>query len=82
MAFNFQQLALIQKVKPLIDTFRIEHPKFGLFLNAVRQDAVRKDSIIEITVTSPEGKSYTTNIKLTENDLELLEMMKTFQKGT
>lgn len=76
MALNFQHLAMIQKVKPLLDRFRTEHPKFPLFLNAVQQDGLRKGSVLEISVTSPEGKHYTTNIRLTDNDIELLEMIK------
>lgn len=76
MAFNFQHLAMAQKVKPLLDNFRAEHPKFPLFLNAIQQDGLRKGSVLEISVTSPEGKNYTTNIRLTDNDMELLEMIK------
>lgn len=76
MSFNFQHLGLIQKARPLIDKFRMEHPKFPLFLNAVYQNALQKDSIIEISVTSPEGKVFTTNIKLTDNDMELLQCLK------
>ena len=76
MAFNFQQLALLQKVKPLVDRFRAEHPKFPLFLKAVQKDGIKEGSVLEITVTSPEGKTYTTNLKLTENDMNLLDMIK------
>lgn len=76
MAFNFQQLAMLQKVKPLLDTFRAEHPKVSLFLHAIQQDAIRKDSVMELSVTTPEGKTYTSNIRLTDNDMKLLEMMK------
>lgn len=76
MSFNFQHLGLIQKARPLIEKFRMEHPKFPLFLNAVYQNALQKDSIIEISVTSPEGKVFTTNIKLTDNDMELLQCLK------
>ena len=76
MSLNFQHLGLIQKAKPLIDNFRSEHPKFTPFLNAVYQNALRKDGILEITATSPEGKAFTTNLKLTDNDMELLQLLK------
>ena len=45
------------------------------FIHAVKGDACRKDSIIEISVKSPEGRNYTTNFRVTEKDLELIQML-------
>ncbi len=56
--------------------FRLNHPKFPLFLNAVSQEALVEGSVIEITVTTPEGKNYCSNIKLKQDDLEMLDCLK------
>lgn len=56
--------------------FRMNHPKFPLFLNAVSQEALVEGSVVEITVTTPEGKNYCSNIKLKQDDLEMLDCLK------
>lgn len=61
--------------KTSIERFRSNHPKFPLFVNAVSQDALMEGTIIDITVTSPEGKQYSSNIKLKEEDIELMKMI-------
>lgn len=76
MNMNFNQIAMLQKMKEGIDRFRIHHPKFPAFLNAVSQEALGEGTIVEITVTTPEGKNYCSNLKLGADDLELLETLK------
>ena len=55
---NFNQITMLSKMKNAMETFRRNHPKFPLFLNAVSQDALVEGTIIEINVTTPEGKNY------------------------
>lgn len=76
MNMNFNQIAMLQKMKAGLDKFRVHHPKFPAFLNAVSQDALREGTIVEITVTTPEGKNYCSNLKLNDDDLELIETLK------
>ena len=59
----------------------MNHPKFPLFLNAVSQDALREGAVVEITVTTPEGKNYCSNLKLMQEDLELIECLKALRQG-
>ncbi len=59
-----------------MEQFRMNHPKFPMFLNAVSREALIEGSVIEITVTTPEGKNYCSNIKLKQEDLELVECLK------
>ena len=68
-------------LKSAFSTFQQEHPKFMPFIHAVKGDACRKDSIIEISVKSPEGRNYTTNFRVTEKDLELIQMLKDMQEN-
>lgn len=73
---NINQIAMIQKLKTSMDTFRNNHPKFPPFLDAVSKDALMEGTIIEITVTTPQGKNYCTNVKLKPEDMELMESFK------
>lgn len=76
MGFDFNQMAMMQKIKSGMDRFRANHPKFPMFLNAVAQDALREGTIIEINVTTPEGKNYCSNLKLKSEDIEFLDTLK------
>ena len=72
-------MALMQ-VKGMLDKFKKNHPKVPMFLS----DAVRnmgEGSIIEMSVTSPDGRKITTNMKVTQEDLELVEQLKAFGQG-
>lgn len=51
--------------------FSKNHPKFTQFIDAVSQDALSEGTLIEINVTTPDGKSYSSNLKLTKSDMEL-----------
>ena len=57
---KLSQLAQIQKLKTQLDAFQRNHPKFTPFLDAVNKNALAEGTIIEIKVTSPEGKHYET----------------------
>ena len=58
MAMN--PMALL-KMKKAWDTFSGNHPRFPAFLQAVQNTGIREGTIIEVTITTPEGKSMTTN---------------------
>ncbi len=58
------------------DTFKKKHPKFPLFLKKISTEAILENSIIEIHVTTPEGKTYSSNLKVTKTDVELVEQIK------
>lgn len=56
--------------------FKSNHPKFPLFLNAMTKEGLHENTVIEISVTTPEGKTYNTNLKLCCSDMELMETIK------
>ena len=66
----------IMKFKGAWDTFTKNHPKFVPFMQAVGQDAIADGTIIEVKETSPEGKAYNTNMKITQSDLDLFAQFK------
>lgn len=59
--------------------FTSKHPKFPKFLQAVSNEGIKEGTVIEIDVTTPDGKNYCTNLKITQSDLELLEQIKKMQ---
>ena len=77
---NFSQLAKLQTLKKHLDIFQKNHPKFQHFLNAVSRDALREGSVIEIKVTSPEKKTYITNLKLKKDDLDFLQALQQLRR--
>lgn len=79
MNMNFNQLAMMQKLKSGMERFRANHPKFPMFLQAVSQDAMVEGSVIEISITTPEGKNYCSNLKVNAEDLEFLETLKSMK---
>ncbi len=72
---NFSQIAKLQEMKKRMDTFRKNHPKFPMFLDAVNRNALEEGTVIEINVTSPDGKRYETNLKLNRDDLDFLRAL-------
>lgn len=66
----------LMKLKKGWDTFVSNHPKFPAFMQAASQGMIVEDSVVEITITDPEGKSITTNLKITQSDLEMFESLK------
>lgn len=65
--------AMFLKLKAAKESFIMNHPKFPQFLTAVQKEALKEGTIIEFHVTTPEGKTLDSNIKLKESDLELLQ---------
>lgn len=66
----------IMKMKGAWDKFNANHPKFMPFMQAVGRDAIVDGTIIEVKVTSPAGKEYNTNMKITQSDLELFAQLR------
>ena len=72
--------AIMMKMMQRLNIFRTQHPKFQAFLGSVTQGAIREGSIIEIKVTDPDGGEYISNIKLTSDDIETVEMLKNIRE--
>ena len=66
----------MMKIAQAWQTFSANHPKFLPFVNAVSQVALVEGSVIEVAVTTPEGKRRESNLKLTQSDLEFLALLK------
>lgn len=72
MGFHPFQLMQFQE---MLETFRQNHPKFPLFLQAVGKDGIKEGTIVELIVKTPDEKNYCTNLRLTASDVELLQSL-------
>lgn len=66
----------IFKAKKSWETFCGNHPRFPAFLQAVQSSGIQEGTIIEVSVTTPEGKTLTTNVKLTDTDMQAFNDLK------
>lgn len=67
---------VLLKLKKEWDAFTKRHPKFIRFLNVAKDDYIREGSIIEITVTDPDGKSVRANLRAEKDDIAVFEELK------
>lgn len=78
MAMN--PIAMMQ-VAGRIKIFKEQHPKALAFIQSVSEGDLRECSVIEVKVTTPEGKESVSNIKLTKDDIETFNLLKSGQIG-
>lgn len=71
MALNPMTLLRIRK---LWGQFTAAHPKLLPYLGELRNSGyVRDGSVIDLTVTSPDGRDLRYNMRVTAEDLELIK---------
>lgn len=68
-------LKLLQ-MKNAWDQFTGRHPKFPAFLQALAKGAITEGSVLEITVTTADGKVISSNLKVTAEDMALIDELK------
>ena len=64
--------AAMMKIMKAKNQFTANHPKFMPFIKAAFEGGIEEDTIIEISVEKPGRNKMTTNIKVKQSDLELL----------
>ena len=69
-------IGTVMKVMAAKRKFEKNHPKFFSFCKAALKGGIKEDTVFEITVTKPSGETLTTNFKVCQADLELLEELK------
>lgn len=72
--------AKILKMKGLWERFNNNHPKVMPFLNAANAKGITEGTVIEAKVTYTDGTEYTTNIKVSTDDLEMFQQIKELSK--
>ena len=77
---NGMNAASMLKLMGARNQFNRNHPKFSAFLKAVFSRQIEEGPVIELRVTRPGEEPITTNIKVQQSDLELLEELKELMK--
>lgn len=67
---------MFMKLQGLWGRFTQNHPKFPMFMSAVYSKGIPEDTIIEISITYPNGEKAETNLKVRPDDLEMFETLK------
>ena len=73
--------AIAMKFMGLMNKFTNNHPKFVAFFKAVFSTGLPEGTIIEITVTKPGQDPITSNMRVTQEDLEMMESLKELAKN-
>ena len=66
----------IMQLKAEWDGFCRRHPKFPLFLNAAQQRGISAGTVIELSITAPDGTVLNTNVKVQPEDMEMFQKMR------
>lgn len=72
---NINPMALLG-LKNDFDKFKDNHPKFLQFVKAFTRAGIQEGTIMECKVITANGQELQANIKITADDLELLEKLK------
>ena len=72
--------ASVMKLMKAKNKFSENHPRFVAFLNMIFSRGITEGTIIEITATRPGEQPITSNIKVLQSDLELMEELKGMAK--
>ena len=65
---------IMNEARNRINTFNSEHPKVMPFLEMLKKNAVEEGTVVEMRVTTPDGKEYVSNIRLTKTDVESIKL--------
>lgn len=64
------------KIMEALNTFRSNHPKVVQFVQHVFGGRLEEDTIIEISVKKPGQEPVTTNMKIKQSDIDMMEEIK------
>ena len=65
-------IGMLLSFKKKWEEFTARHPKFAMFIQDVAGKGIEEGCVIDITITMPDGKLYQSNMRVTEEDLELI----------
>lgn len=68
--------SMIFQMKSMWERFERNHPKFPRFMQVVGKDYIQEDTVLEISVTRADGENVTSNIRLTGDDMDLIESLR------
>ncbi len=76
---NMNPMALLA-LKSDFNKFKSNHPKFLQFAKAFTKAGIQEGTVMECKVITADGREFQTNIRVTADDLELLEKLKNLRQ--
>lgn len=70
---NMNPMILMQ-LQQRAQIFQKDHPKVMPFLKAVGENAMQEGAVIAMKVTTADGKTIESNIKINANDIETMKI--------
>ena len=67
----------LMKLKPLLKAFKENHPKFLMFVRKALKET-DEGRIVEVKIKTADGKEFFTNIKINQQDMELIAETRKF----
>lgn len=68
--------AALMQLMQAKNEFEKNHPKFSQFAADLLRSGVQEGSVIEVTITRPDGSTSTANMRVQSSDLELFRSLK------
>lgn len=65
--------AMLFTMKKKFEDFQQRHPKFAMFIQDVMKSGVGEGSVIDISITLPDGRTLQSNMRVTAEDVELIK---------
>lgn len=69
----------IMKLMGFKNKFESNHPRFVSFIKDVARTGVGEGDILEVSITKPDGTKTTANIKVTADDVVMVNELKTMR---
>jgi len=68
---DIMDMGSVFKMQQYWQRFTRNHPKFPMFLNAVKSRGMQEGTVCALAITYPDGTKMETNIKITADDMEI-----------
>ncbi len=65
---------MLMQLQQRVQIFQKDHPKVMPFLKAVGENAMQEGTVIAMKVTTADGKTIESNIKINANDVETMKI--------
>ena len=70
----------IMKMMGMKNKFEKNHPKFVAFLSYIMSNGIQEGTVIEISVKKPNQEPVVANMRVLQDDLDLIQEMKELAK--
>lgn len=68
--------AALMQMMNLWNRFKNNHPKFPQFMQAVYQNGITEGTVFEINVTTADGRTISTNMKISADDMDIFNQLR------